>query len=377
VLLVAFPISLLAGYGVRALVTAPPSDRSRRYTRRSGALVLVLAISAAIFFLGLIAQGWTSDSGFYWLLGSAVFVAIVAALGWGLLRWWVAAPRSEVPFFGLAAALIVFDLFTVGWRLNFSSDPPQAREQVPAAVAAIKADAGDASYRVFNEFRLDGNYGVQFGVEDIWGASPLRLARYEELMARLPWEESWPLLDVGYVVTWRQELPLPSEIIYQEEVGGETTYVHRLLTDYPRAWLVTEAEIVPEESVLERLSAADFDPQRMAVLQQAPPLPLNGSEPGLVQWQTRQPERLVLRVQAPSNSLLVLSEVSYPGWRAWVDGSPTPVLTADYVLRTVPIPAGEHLVELLFAPPLWAAGLALSLLSWLALGVGMVLLPRV
>lgn len=372
-LLVAFPVSLLAGYGLQALTDGPPDDRRRAYMRRSAALPAVLALSATVFFFGLIAQGWTSGSSFYWLLGSAVFVCITAALGWGLLRWWTSGERPASAFFALAAALLVFDLFTVGWRLNFSDDPAAAREQAPAAVAAVRADAGDTACRVFNEFRLDGNYGVQFGVDDIWGASPLRPARYEELLAHLPWERAWPLLGVRYVVTWRVELPLPSQIIFQQEVGGETTYVHRLNEDYPRAWLATEAEIVSPNVALERLSAADLDLHRVALLEVAPPLALGGGEPGTVRCSVREPERLVLEVESPGNALLVLSEVNYPGWRAWVDGQPTDVLTADHVLRAVPVTAGEHTVELRFVPSLWLGGLVVSVLSWVALGAGLLL----
>lgn len=372
-LLVAFPVSLLVGYGLQAL-TCPSDDvRRRAYVRGSAALPVVLGLSAAAFFFGLIAQGWTMDSGFYWLLGSAVFVSIAATLGWGLLRWWTTGPRSPLLFYGLAAAIIVFDLFTVGWRLNFSEDPAQAREAAPPEVAAMQADAGGRPFRVFNEFRLDGNYGVQFGLDDIWGASPLRLARYEELLARLPWERAWLLLNVRYVVTWRRELPRPSTVIFERPVGSETTLVHRLNDDYPRAWLVTEAEIVSPQAAPDRLADADLDLQRVALLEEAPPLSLPGGDPGTVQWRAREPERLLLDVDAEGNALLVLSEVTYPGWRAWVDGEPTSVLTADHVLRAVPVTAGKHTVELRFVPTLWLVGAVVSVLAWIGLGIGLVL----
>ncbi len=372
-LLVAFPVSLLVGYGLQALI-CPSNDACRRaYVRGSAALPAGLGLSATAFFFGLIAQGWTSGSGFYWLLGSAVFVAIAATLGWGLLRWWTTGPRSPLLFYGLAAAIIVFDLFTVGWRLNFSEDPAQAREAAPLEVAAMQADAGGRPFRVFNEFRLDGNYGVQFGLDDIWGASPLRLARYEELLARLPWERAWPLLNVRYVVTWRRELPLPSTVIFERAVGSETTLVHRINEAYPRAWLVTEAEIVSPAAAPSRLAAADLDLQRVTLLEEAPPLSLQGGVPGTVRWRTREPERLLLDVDAESSALVILSEVNYPGWRAWVDGEATPVLTADHVLRAVPVTAGEHSVELRFVPTLWLAGAIVSVLAWIGLGIGLVL----
>ena len=61
-----------------------------------------------------------------------------------------------------------------------------------------------------------------------------------------------------------------------------------------------------------------------------------------------------------ANGLLVLSEVYYPGWRAYADGEEVPIYRADHVLRAVPLRAGHHRVETVF-DPLWPkVGLAVS-----------------
>jgi uncharacterized membrane protein YfhO len=57
---------------------------------------------------------------------------------------------------------------------------------------------------------------------------------------------------------------------------------------------------------------------------------------------------------------LVLSEVYYPGWRAWVDGEEAPVLRANYAFRAVAVSAGNHTVRLVFEPALWRWGLVLA-----------------
>ena len=44
--------------------------------------------------------------------------------------------------------------------------------------------------------------------------------------------------------------------------------------------------------------------------------------------------------------LLVLGEVYYPAWKAYVDGESAPVYLTDHLFRSVRIPAGEHTVEL-------------------------------
>jgi uncharacterized membrane protein YfhO len=64
---------------------------------------------------------------------------------------------------------------------------------------------------------------------------------------------------------------------------------------------------------------------------------------------------------------LVLSEVDYPGWRATVDGGPAQLLRADYVLRALCVPAGEHRVELVYDPPLLKIGLGVTGLALLTI----------
>jgi uncharacterized membrane protein YfhO len=46
----------------------------------------------------------------------------------------------------------------------------------------------------------------------------------------------------------------------------------------------------------------------------------------------------------------VLSDNYYPGWRAYIDGSPTRVLRANHTMRAVRVPAGHHVVSFAFIP---------------------------
>jgi hypothetical protein len=198
----------------------------------------------------------------------------------------------------------------------------------------------------------------------MWGASPLHLASYERFVDQLPQERVWQLLNVGYVVTWLDELAVPATVIHEEPVkNGEVTYLHRLDAEHPRVWTVYDAEVLTSEGeILDRLAQPDFDPYRTALLAEPPLAELPGrvAGPGRAQLVEFGPAYLRVEVDQAADGLLMLSEIDYPGWKAWLDGQPVPILKADAILRAVEVSAGQHRVEMAFWPWSVAVGLAIS-----------------
>jgi hypothetical protein len=406
--IVSFALSILAAYGVRSLTQYPiyPGLRGLsslpvvgREAAHSGAgqspnfphpiskfqaLVARLLIGAlalvVLFFYGLNNAGWQEDSPFNVLLSRSIWLAILLALTWGATQAARSWRREGVPVASCLVAgyllLATLDLFSANWMTNVHPALPEAQTVAPGVVQAIRSDAAPGEvFRVYNEFRIYENYGVPYELEDTWGASPLRLARYDELYHKLRMERVWELLNVKYVITWRQELYAPSQIIYQEAVGDEVTYVHRLNRVAPRAWLVYQVQAADEATILARLDAPDFDPAGAALVsttddgrpQTADSGRPSSVETGQVDILSRTPNWLALQVTAPADGLLVLSEVHYPGWQVRVDGRAWPMVRADYVLRGVPVSAGQHRVELFYRPATLVAGAAVSGLTLAAL----------
>jgi uncharacterized membrane protein YfhO len=103
-----------------------------------------------------------------------------------------------------------------------------------------------------------------------------------------------------------------------------------------------------------------------------PGIPAEGGRPpspaGTARLAAYERERVVARTAAPRRSLLVLTDVHYPGWKASVDGSDAKVERVDYLLRGVVVPPGEHTVELRYEPASWRAGWLISLAGALAIG---------
>jgi uncharacterized membrane protein YfhO len=65
--------------------------------------------------------------------------------------------------------------------------------------------------------------------------------------------------------------------------------------------------------------------------------------------------------------VLVLTDVSYPGWKATVDGKDVDLERVDYLLRGVPVPPGRHRVEMRYEPASWRVGWITSLVSLIVL----------
>ena len=82
-----------------------------------------------------------------------------------------------------------------------------------------------------------------------------------------------------------------------------------------------------------------------------------------VQIVSYEPDRVVLKVHAEADGVLVLSETYEEGWHAHVDGDKAPVDEAYGVVRAVPITAGDHTVVLTYDPWSLRYGFYLSLLG--------------
>ncbi|HUE84326.1 MAG TPA: YfhO family protein [Pyrinomonadaceae bacterium] len=141
----------------------------------------------------------------------------------------------------------------------------------------------------------------------------------------------------------------------------------------PRAWLVTEAEAVGRDEALLRIQGraeTEFNPRRRVLLEVEPnELPnLTGGELGpedSARITIYEPNRLVVDTIASTPTVLVLSEIFYPGWKATVDGRPVKIDVANYLFRGIALPEGQHRIELRYAPTTVIAGALISLGTFL------------
>jgi hypothetical protein len=225
---------------------------------------------------------------------------------------------------------------------------------------------------------------------EIQGYNPTQLARYAEFVAAangrrqnyhfaylFPSGTGSPLLDLldlRYVLL-DASLPRDREDVAQLTAGKAEVLSTDLVAVYeaeqppPHAWVVHDVRAVARGEALPLLVSQAVDPYRTALVEGAvPEVAAPASEAGESARVTRyEPEAITIAVTATAPGLLVVSEIYAAGWLAFVDGAPAPILPTHHVLRGVPLPAGEHTVELRYEPPALQLGLLISAVAWAAL----------
>lgn len=237
---------------------------------------------------------------------------------------------------------------------------------------------------------LINNAATLYGVQDIQGYNAVHLARYDEYVKALngraqerhladvlPGGLDSPLLDllnVRYIVT---PAVTGSGPVPPRDLGDGYSIVHgdeqvRILENrdaLPRAWIVHQARQATSEEALKLLTSGRVDPKQTALLEQSPPdlaRPDDASSDH-ASVTSYEADRVRLKTKTGAPGLLVLSDVYYPAWKAYVDGEPAPLYRADHLFRAVPIPAGTREVELRYESGALQAGTAISLAAYLTL----------
>jgi hypothetical protein len=132
----------------------------------------------------------------------------------------------------------------------------------------------------------------------------------------------------------------------------------------PRAWFVDRILEMPGDAVMRTIRGGTtpegekFNPVSTALIERedAP----NGvaknysaagaSEERQVKIVNYGPNRIEMDTRNPVEGFLVLSEVFYNGWKAYIAGQERPIFRVNYTLRGINVPAGNHKIEFVYRP---------------------------
>jgi hypothetical protein len=384
IMLWAFAMALLAGKGMDDLLRM-----GEKSLRRRGCMALCCGLLLAglnLFFLFdpplvlrvfspfILAEAIPSMmshardiilSEFYRMVLISLFLVLLFFV---LIRLRRHRSRSFILF--LMSGILVLDLGHVNWGAVRYKD--EVYDWTLQAKTGLESTIGKDRelYRVGSfEFGMGPNIEMVMGYQTVGGYTPFFLHRYYEYInsyteGRLP--EAWVYFFYGRHPKTRlmDLLNLKYEILYDQG-----SYTIRS-TGLPRAFLVPGHDVVERSEVLSRLTHPDFDPKKTVLFEkeeeplglrpQASPEP---APPGLARILSYRPDRLAIETDSPAFRYLFLSEIFYPGWKAFIDGQPTRILRGNYLFRVLELPEGRHQVRLEFDPWTIKAGTGITLLT--------------
>jgi uncharacterized membrane protein YfhO len=98
-------------------------------------------------------------------------------------------------------------------------------------------------------------------------------------------------------------------------------------------------------------------------------VPQLGAPGGPAQAEVRRggPNELEVTTETAATRFLVVSEMHFPGWRAYVDGVETPIYRTNYLFRGIVVPTGRHTVRFVYRPASVGVGASVSALGMLVL----------
>ena len=275
----------------------------------------------------------------------------------------------------------------------------------------------DPTYSNLLKERNLPSMNLLYSLHDIWGNDVIRVKRTDELyriFIAAPSISTTHLIDLYGVKYITSVTPLEGnnqfELIYARLEGLQgkkkdllkknTIKLYKNRSPLPRAWLVRDFKVLDSKTILSRMTSKDFRPDREVLLEEKPKwggeaigsrrgAPLrktnDGGEPlsaclpdrqGLpqkVEIISEKNNRLQLLVNSKEDNLLVLSDTYYPGWKAFVDGTPQKIYQADYAFRAIPLNSGTHRLEFVYDPMSFKLGAGVTLLGILGcIGMGWV-----
>ncbi len=388
VVLFDFGVAALAAFGMDTLLHALPHASEiafRRLTRAAPWAFALVALAGGTMAYTILVLGQGQDPALFRRMVNAVngvaFFVLLLALALALIV------ARGTRFFRsrawgiLALALIFFDLFSLGAYVDTSTDDPMRVYDHPDAAAFLK-NAGGLDRVDPRGTGVDSTWpadnAILYGLFSVDGDNPLVLGDFDRYWQSLGSRSTrlYDLLNVRYVIG-RKGVTLDDKFKLAYD-GDPAVNIYENTGVLPRAFLVPER--VPASNVsaaLDAIHAEGFDPRQTVVVEAnglgAEPVrsnsPADSGAMAMVEIVGYGPNEILMQATAVRDSTLVLSEVYYPGWSAWVDDRPVLIWRADGLFRAVDLPAGQHRVRFLYDPGSFKAGVGLFAATVLVLVV--------
>ncbi|HSW70219.1 MAG TPA: YfhO family protein [Gammaproteobacteria bacterium] len=135
--------------------------------------------------------------------------------------------------------------------------------------------------------------------------------------------------------------------------------VYQNLNALPRGWFVSKVSKMDRFAMLPVIHSgkfsdgANFDPAKIALVEKNSSLDLydfQEDKTSLVKIKKLEGGKIIVNTESKTNQFLVLSDIYYPGWYAYLDGKKADIYRADYIYRGIIVPKGHHKIKFIFKP---------------------------
>lgn len=392
----AFSLAVLSGFGADAI--ANHVDHIKNRFRIGVAGFAFISVSGLIFIYAIFDEAWFREA-----IGKAVysgdffnnpepfmqmgFEAFAAASFRDGFLWTMALLMSgsavlflysygilkEKAFKVSLLAIIVFDLFSFGMRYMVTFDSRKTYWDKDI-VGFLKQDK--EPFRVIAP-EMDVNSGMASGIETLGGYDTIMLKRYSEFinlsLGLLPDKPNLSmdiksvnkltdLLNARYLVL--QSGPSVNNPAFISVFDNGRYRIYQNMNAMPRAFVVHDAKVINDrDSIFREMVGPEFNPAYLAIIEEEPDIPLNKptNVSPVPRFMEYSPNMVIMEASLTGPGLLVLGDVYYPGWKAYVDGKETKVYRANYIMRAVALREGRHMVEFRYEPLSFKLGAIISL----------------
>jgi hypothetical protein len=298
------------------------------------------------------------------LLRSGFFILIVFGILWMYIKNKLAVSTAVI----LVGVFMVADLFFVDKNYVSNKDFVSAREvDVPfeATNADLQILQDSSHYRVLE---VDGNLSsarASYFHKSIGGYHAAKPRRIQELFDYQIANNNKEVLDMLHV----------KYIIQSDEEGKQFPTLNS--NSNGNAWFVQNVKFAanPDE---EMKALSKFDSKKEAIVNQnefgtffkSASSSFKVDSTATLKLTSYKPNHLKYISNNTNDGLALFSEMYYKdGWNAYVDGKATSHFRANYALRAMNIPAGNHKIEFKFEPQVVKTGSTIALIS----SIGMLL----
>jgi hypothetical protein len=300
------------------------------------------------------------------LIRADVFRSLLLVFGAASLIWLYLNNRLKATFAVLGMGILVLgDTWLISKRIIYAEkfETPAAAKadlQLTDADKKIILDP-DPHYRV-----LDLSSGNPFANarasnfhKSIGGYHAAKLMRFQETVDAYlgKFEQNVPILQ-------QKMMPLYGMLNVKYIMMGETEKdVQQNPLALGNAWFVKNV-LLADSPDKELAMIGTINPRYDVVIQKSNMALLNNMAPqydstATIKLTSYHPDKLTYESSAKSDQLAVFSEIYYPmdkGWSITIDGQPSTFVKANYLVRAAKIPAGNHKIEMAFAPQSYFTG---------------------